>query len=376
MNPILAAQHSALLDAQSTPALLVNASGQIVWANPAVQTLLKVGLKQLRLSALSHWLVSASPIDTLPQILAQVAANPGQPLKLDVSLVASQERLQAVISATESATESTAEHISPSSDWPIAIELVNHAPALLIQAAEHRTQQQAAQRELLRNLAHEIRNPLGGIRGAAQLLARELGHTPQREYTDVIVAEATRLQVLLDRLLSAQATPRTLSMVNVHELLERVRSLVGAEFPGALQWQRDYDVSLPDVALDEHQIMQVLMNLVRNAAQILLETHRPPLADGLDQKCITFRTRALRQITLGTQRHKLALELLIEDNGPGIPPSIRPHLFNPLVTQRAGGTGLGLHIAQSFVQQHGGIIEVESKPGRTVFKVVLPVVKQ
>jgi two-component system, NtrC family, nitrogen regulation sensor histidine kinase GlnL len=356
----IAAQHSALLDAQSTPALLANAAGKIVWANPAVQTLLKVGLKQLSGSPLNVWLVAASAIDTLPAIMAQVVANPGQPVKLDVRLVASQEPLQAVLSATES--------MSPSADWPIAIELVNHAPALLIQAAEHRAQQQAAQRELLRNLAHEIRNPLGGIRGAAQLLARELGNTSQSEYTDVIVAEATRLQVLLDRLLSAQATPRTLSMVNVHELLERVRSLVSAEFPDQLQWGRDYDVSLPDVALDEHQMMQVLMNLVRNAAQIMIEA-------GQDEKRITLRTRALRQVTLGTQRHKLALELLIEDNGPGIPPSIRPHLFNPLVTQRAGGTGLGLHIAQSFVQQHGGTIEVDSKPGRTAFKVALPVVK-
>lgn len=356
----IAAQHSALLDAQSTPALLANADGKIVWANPAVQTLLKVGLKQLRGSPLNYWLVAASAIDTLPAIMAQVIANPGQPVKLDVRLVASQEPLQAVLSATES--------MSPSAEWPIAIELVNHAPALLIQAAEHRAQQQAAQRELLRNLAHEIRNPLGGIRGAAQLLARELGNTSQSEYTDVIVAEATRLQVLLDRLLSAQATPRTLSMVNVHELLERVRSLVSAEFPDQLQWGRDYDVSLPDVALDEHQMMQVLMNLVRNAAQIMIEA-------GQHEKCITLSTRALRQVTLGTQRHKLALELLIEDNGPGIPPSIRPNLFNPLVTQRAGGTGLGLHIAQSFVQQHGGTIEVDSKPGRTAFKVALPVVK-
>jgi two-component system, NtrC family, nitrogen regulation sensor histidine kinase GlnL len=361
---IIAAQHSALLEAQSTPALLTNGAGQIVWANPAVQTLLKVGLKQLRGSPLNSWLVAASLIDTLPSIMAQVSANPGQPVKLDVRLVASQEPLQAVLSATESVSAVDGTLV----DWPIAIELVNHAPALLIQAAEHRAQQQTAQRELLRNLAHEIRNPLGGIRGAAQLLARELGNTSQSEYTDVIVAEATRLQVLLDRLLSAQATPRTLSMINVHELLERVRSLVSAEFPNQLQWGRDYDVSLPDVALDEHQMMQVLMNLVRNAAQIMIEA-------GQDEKRITLRTRALRQVTLGTQRHKLALELLIEDNGPGIPPSIRPHLFNPLVTQRAGGTGLGLHIAQSFVQQHGGTIEVDSKPGCTVFKVALPVVK-
>lgn len=356
----LAAQRSALLDAQSTPALLASATGHIVWANPAAQTLLKTGLKPLLNTALSHWLIAESGADTLSEMLSQVVANPGQPMKLDVRLQASLDPLQAVLSATEASSH----------EWPIAIELVNHAPALLLQAAEHRSQQQGAQRELLRNLAHEIRNPLGGIRGAAQLLARQLAHSELSaliEYTDVIVGEATRLQTLLDRLLSAQATPRTLSMVNVHELLERVRTLVGAEFPEQLTWARDYDVSLPDIALDEHQITQVLMNVVRNAAQIMAESQQT-------HKQIEFSTRALRQVTLGAVRHKLALELLIADNGPGIPPAIRPHLFNPLVTQRAGGTGLGLHIAQSFVQQHGGVIEAESQPGRTVFKIVLPVV--
>jgi two-component system nitrogen regulation sensor histidine kinase GlnL len=359
----LRAQHAAVLDAQSTPALLANAAGFIVYANPAAQSLFNVGIKQLVSTPLGAWLSPATAADatsSLPQLMSQVIANPGQPLKVDVQLRANAETLQAVLSATESQANA--------SDWPIVIELLNHAPALLVQAAEHRAAQQAAQRELLRNLAHEIRNPLGGIRGAAQLLARELGQSSQREYTDVIVAESSRLQALLDRLLSAQATPRTLSMVNVHELLERTRSLVSAEFPNQIIWGRDYDVSLPDFAFDEHQIMQVLMNLVRNAAQIMLEA-------GQAEKRITLSTRAVRQVTLGTQRHKLALELLVIDNGPGIPSNIRPHLFNPLVTQRAGGTGLGLHIAQSFVQQHGGTIEADSQQGRTAFKVLLPVIK-
>jgi two-component system, NtrC family, nitrogen regulation sensor histidine kinase GlnL len=359
----LCAQHAAVLDAQSTPALLANAAGFIVYANPAAQSLFNVGIKQLVSTPLGAWLSPATAADaasTLPQLMSQVIANPGQPLKVDVQLRANAETLQAVLSATESHANA--------SDWPIVIELLNHAPALLVQAAEHRASQQGAQRELLRNLAHEIRNPLGGIRGAAQLLARELGQSSQREYTDVIVAESSRLQGLLDRLLSAQATPRTLSMVNVHELLERVRSLVSAEFPNQIVWRRDYDVSLPDIALDEHQMVQVLMNLVRNSAQMMIEAQQ-------SEKHITFSTRAVRQVTLGTQRHKLALELLVIDNGPGIPPNIRPHLFNPLVTQRAGGTGLGLHIAQSFVQQHGGTIEADSQQGRTAFKVLLPVIK-
>ncbi len=359
----LRAQHAAVLDAQSTPAILANVAGDIVYANPAAQNLFSIGIKQLLNTSLHTWLQPSTGSDaltSLPALMAQVIANPGQPLKVDVVLRANAETLQAVLSATENHANAT--------DWPIVIELLNHAPALLVQAAEHRAAQQGAQRELLRNLAHEIRNPLGGIRGAAQLLARELGQSSQREYTDVIVAESSRLQALLDRLLSAQATPRTLSMVNVHELLERVRSIVSAEYPQQIVWSRDYDVSLPDMAVDEHQIVQVLLNLVRNAAQIMIEAAQ-------HDKRIALSTRAARQVTLGTQRHKLALELLVIDNGPGIPPSVRPHLFNPLVTQRAGGTGLGLHIAQSFVQQHGGTIEANSQAGKTVFKVLLPVLK-
>jgi two-component system, NtrC family, nitrogen regulation sensor histidine kinase GlnL len=394
----LQAQQRALLEAQSTPVLLISAAGRIVWANPAVLMLFKSGLKQLQATCLSDWLTAeavdaAGELVALPAALSQVMANPGQPLKLDVRLQATHVPMQAIINATE--------NDSPHTDWPLAVELINHAPALLVQAAEHRAAQQAAQRELLRNLAHEIRNPLGGIRGAAQLLARELSRVekaaqqpaatvqpdkrakPDRtkqpttalnyqEYTDVIVAEATRLQTLLDRLLSAQATPRTLSLVNVHQLLERVRSVVSAEYTEQIDWRRDYDVSLPDICLDEHQIVQVLLNLVRNAAQILLEQSMPHHA--VDGKRITLATRALRQVTLGASRHKLALELLIIDNGPGIPPKLRSQLFNPLVTQRAGGTGLGLHIAQSFVQQHGGMIEVDSEIGHTAFRVVLPMV--
>lgn len=356
----LPAQHAAALEAQSTPVLLANTAGQIAYANPAALSLFNVGVKQLLGSAVSHFLLTPGSAEPLDSTLRQVIKAPGQPIKIDVKLHTSQEALQAVLSATENQ--------GGDNDWPIVIELLNHAPVLMVQAAEHRVAQQGAQRELLRNLAHEIRNPLGGIRGAAQLLARELAQTAQREYTDVIVAETSRLQALLDRLLSAQATPRTLSMVNLHELLERVRSIVSAEYPGQIIWRRDYDVSLPDVAVDAHQMVQVLLNLTRNAAQMLIETQQK-------EACITVSTRAKRQVTLGTTLHKLALELLIIDNGPGIAPNIQPHLFNPLVTQRAGGTGLGLHIAHSFVLQHGGTIEAESQAGRTVFKVLLPVLK-
>lgn len=354
-----------VLDTLSTPAMLCTADGTIAWGNASLHAGFGVSSRQLMGSTVSEWLAPGEP---LVDMIAQVARNPGQPLKLDVfsaRIMASsdvQSGFQAVLTGTENAS------------CPVLLELLNHAPALRVQAAANRDAQQVAQRELLRNLAHEIRNPLGGIRGAAQLLARASKDASSKEYTDVIVAETSRLQALLDRLLSAQAAPHTRSHVNAHEVFERVRSVVAAEYPLGLRWQRDYDISLPDVWADEHQLVQVFLNLVRNAAQILmLEPSEGSPLKGPPR--ITLRSRIVRQVTLGVHRHKLALELLVIDNGPGIPAAIKPHLFSPLVSHRVGGTGLGLHIAHSFVQQHGGTIEADSGHDGTVFRVVLPLVQ-
>ncbi|MCB1917719.1 MAG: nitrogen regulation protein NR(II) [Rhodocyclaceae bacterium] len=231
---------------------------------------------------------------------------------------------------------------------------------LRVAREEQLIQQQKANRELMRNLAHEIKNPLGGIRGSAQLLARELSDPALREYTEVIIAEADRLQDLMNRLLSARAMTRPAS-INVHDVLERVRRLVRAEFP-AIQVRRDYDTSLPDLMGDREQLIQAILNIARNAAQAL---------DGQGEICL--RTRAARQITFAKRRHRLALELQVIDNGPGIPEPIRHTLFYPLVSGREGGSGLGLSIAQTFVEQHQGMIDVASRPGRTFFTVLLPV---
>jgi len=231
---------------------------------------------------------------------------------------------------------------------------------LRVAREEQLAQQQKANRELMRNLAHEIKNPLGGIRGSAQLLARELSDPSLREYTEVIIAEADRLQDLMNRLLSARAMTRP-ALINVHDVLERVRRLIKAEFP-AVNVRRDYDTSLPELMGDREQLIQAILNIARNSAQAL---------EGLGE--IILRTRAARQITFSKRRHKLALELQVIDNGPGIPESIRHTLFYPLVSGREGGSGLGLSIAQTFVEQHQGVIEVDSRPGRTCFTVLLPV---
>ena len=234
------------------------------------------------------------------------------------------------------------------------------------QDREERLMDQAqATKELIRNLAHEIKNPLGGIRGAAQLLQMDIDKS-LTEYTQVIIHEADRLQSLVDRLLAPHRRPHLVGDVNIHEVCERVRSLILAEFPKGLRFSRDYDISIPDFRGDREQLIQAVINIAHNAAQALSE--RIAVGDAH----ITFKTRIARQVTFGKQRYRLALELHVVDNGPGVPDSLKDRIFYPLISGREGGSGLGLTLAQTFVQQHHGLIECDSVPGRTDFKLLIP----
>lgn len=226
--------------------------------------------------------------------------------------------------------------------------------------------QAQANKELIRNLAHEIKNPLGGIRGAAQLLEMEIEGKDLKEYTKVIIHEADRLQTLVDRLLAPHRKPHVVGDVNIHEVCERVRSLILAEFPKGLRVVRDYDTSIPEFRGDREQLIQALLNIAHNACQALTER----IAAGDAQ--LVFRSRIGRQVTFGKQRYRLALELHVIDNGPGVPDTIKDRIFYPLVSGREGGSGLGLTLAQTFVQQHHGLIECDSVPGRTDFKILIP----
>lgn len=226
------------------------------------------------------------------------------------------------------------------------------------------TQHQAS-RELIRGMAHEIKNPLGGIRGAAQLLEREYPDSEHREYTQVIIREADRLQNLVDRLLGPNRLPQK-AMVNVHQILEHVRQLLEAEAPRGIAVLRDYDPSIPEVLADREQLIQAALNVARNALQALASHHR----DG--RGTIVLRTRTRRQVTIGGRRHRLVIQMDIEDNGPGIPQPMMEKIFYPMVTTRAEGTGLGLPIAQYLIHSHGGLIECQSQAGRTVFSMFLP----
>ena len=235
---------------------------------------------------------------------------------------------------------------------------------------ERVTQQVEANKQLMRNLAHEIKNPLGGIRGAAQLLEFELPEKGLREYTQVIIKESDRLQALVDRLLAPHRKAHVIEAFNVHEALERVRSLVLAEFPKGLKIIRNYDTSLPDVMGDREQLIQATLNIVHNAAQALSEE----ISQGVAQ--IELKTRVARSVTIAKQRYKLAMDLHVIDNGPGIPEEMIERIFFPLVSGREGGSGLGLTLAQTFVQQHQGFIACDSRPGRTDFHIQIPYRRQ
>ncbi|MDH5241268.1 MAG: nitrogen regulation protein NR(II), partial [Gammaproteobacteria bacterium] len=220
--------------------------------------------------------------------------------------------------------------------------------------------QHGAGRQMIRQLAHEIKNPLGGIRGAAQLLERQLPNDELREYTNVVISETDRLASLVDTLLGPGG-PSNKQPVNVHELLEYVVRIISAEDQRSITIRRDYDPGLPSIALDRDQIVQAFLNLVRNAAAAL---------DG--QGTLTLRSRATTNFTIGNKRHRVIASIEIEDDGPGIPKDMQDSVFYPLVTSRPEGTGLGLPAAQELLSRHGGLIEFDSRPGRTVFYVRIP----
>ena len=217
-----------------------------------------------------------------------------------------------------------------------------------------------AAQEMLRGLAHEIKNPLGGLRGATQLLERELQRPELKDYTRVILHEVDRLHHLVDRLQGPRSRP-VFAEVNIHQVLEHVRRLLNAELPTGIAVRFDYDPSIPDILADQEQLVQVFLNLMRNAQQAV-DRHGT----------ILIRTRVERYVTLLHHKFRLALRVDVVDSGPGIPAELLPRIFLPLVTSRAEGMGMGLAIAQGLVRGHGGVIHCHSQPKETVFSVSLP----
>ncbi len=343
------------LDLLASAVLLVDAGGAITFANAACENLLESSLRALQRQQLHTLFLNA---EELTNLCEQALAHKYADLRQDLTLERSGREPLHVHSI-----------VSEAGEWGIVIELRENVQQLKLDREERILDQSQVNKELVRNLAHEIKNPLGGIRGAAQLLELELPalHLTQlREYTQVIIKEADRLQTLVDRLLAPHRRPHIVGDVNIHEVLERVRSLMLAEFPAGLTIRRDYDASIPEFRGDKEQLIQTVLNIAHNAAQALSEQ----IVAGDAQ--LVFKTRVARQVTLAKVRYGLALDLHIIDNGPGIPPQIRDRIFYPLVSGREGGSGLGLTLAQTFVQQHMGVIECESRPGFTDFRILLP----
>lgn len=341
------------LDLLSSAVILLDEGLTIQYVNPAAENLFATSGKQLLGRPLAQLLGEPPGLSAaLDNVVANNWSYTGQNITVHRH-GAETLHLDCVVTPVEA--------VPGHSPCPVRL-LVEFRPIdqqLKAAREERLAEQQQANRELIRNLAHEIRNPLGGIRGSAQLLERELNNPQLREYTQVIIKEADRLQELMNRLLTSHRLMQP-QPVSIHEILERVRQLIHAEFPD-VQVKRDYDISLPDLTGDREQLIQAILNIARNAAQAL---------EGSGE--IAFRTRAVRQATLAKRRYRLAMQLQIIDNGPGIPEAIRDQMFYPLVSGREGGSGLGLTLAQNFIQQHHGTIEVESKPGRTCFTVLLP----
>ncbi|MBG6223241.1 MULTISPECIES: nitrogen regulation protein NR(II) [unclassified Janthinobacterium] len=356
-NPPSRPAHLAGLDLLASAVILLDRDGHISYANAAAENLLESSLKALSRQKLTALFLNP---EELAGICAQALEHKFSDLRQDLSLERLGReplRVHSIVSALDAPSDG------------VLIELRENVQQLKLDREERILDQSQVNKELIRNLAHEIKNPLGGIRGAAQLLELELPalHLSElREYTQVIIKEADRLQTLVDRLLAPHRRPHIVGDVNIHEVCERVRSLILAEFPSGLTIARDYDASIPEFRGDKEQLIQTVINIAHNAAQALAERIEAGDAE------LIFKTRVARQVTLAKVRYALALDLHIIDNGPGIAPQIRDRIFYPLVSGREGGSGLGLTLAQTFVQQHLGVIECESRPGYTDFRIVLP----
>ena len=341
-------------DLLATPVAVMQGQGRVRFVNAALEDALGLSRRTLHDAYLPDYFVDPQP---LIMALSGAQSNEFAALRYEAQLrrLHHDEPLpvHVIVALTDLPDE-------------VIVELLPVEQQTRQEREERLLDQAQANKELIRNLAHEIKNPLGGIRGSAQLLEMELEDKGLTEYTQVIIREADRLQTLVDRLLAPHRRPHVVGDVNIHEVCERVRALILAEFPKGLKVVRDYDISIPEFRGDREQLIQAVLNIAHNAAQALQER----VVQGDAQ--ITLKTRILRQVTFGKQRYRLALELHVMDNGPGVPDSIKDRIFFPLISGREGGSGLGLTLAQTFVQQHHGLIECDSEPGRTDFKILIP----
>lgn len=354
------ADSGRILDSLSTSVLIVDRDRSLLYLNVSAETLFGVSRNQARSRPLAELIEDSAVLD---EVIDRAATTSRPFSRRELAL-------RPIYGDSELVVDCTVAPFEESGTPPGAV-LIEISDATQHQRITRETAlltQIGGSRLMIRQLAHEIKNPLGGLRGAAQLLARQLDDASMREYTTVIISEADRLVTLVDTLLGPGHLPRKES-INIHELLAHVGHLLAADAPPGVVIDRDYDPSLPPLHLDRNLIIQAMLNLGRNAMQAL--------AQGMNQQAgrpgrLVLRTRALTNVNIGVKRHRLVASVQFEDNGPGVPEHLRDTLFYPLVTGRADGTGLGLAVAQDLVSRHDGLIEFESRPGQTIFTILLP----
>ena len=347
---VVVSHAESIVENLTTAVVVVDAALRVKVVNPASEMLFELSAKQMLGQPLARLWPQTAPLASLFADTLQSAhsfTRRGLPLALPGREVVVDMTVTAILPAAESKRQEAV----------LLFELNQVDRLRRLAHEEDLVDRHLAQKAVVRGLAHEIKNPLGGLRGAAQLLERKLSES-EREYTRIIIREADRLQSLVDRL--AEPThPYLPVQVNIHQVLEHVRSLILAEVGEGFVLRRDYDPSIPEFAGDPDQLVQAVLNLVRNAVQA-------------PSRLIVLRSRIERQFTIGQRRHKLVLRTEVEDDGPGVPEALRDTLFYPMVTGHAAGTGLGLSIAQDIARRHGGLIEYTSRPARTIFTLFLP----
>ncbi len=341
----------SLFDHLRTAIVVVDAAQRVRYLNSAAEALLEASAAR----------VVGEPVSGVFEDMDEPASTICQARSSGQTLTKRQAQLHLA-----SGTVLPADYSVTPFDDGVIIELEEIDHLLRINRDANAQAARETTRQLVRGLAHEIKNPLGGIRGAAQLLQRELSGEGYSDYTDVIISETDRLRSLVDRLL-APSTLVDRRPLNLYRVLERVLQLTEAETEGRVALERDYDPSLPELTGNADQLIQAFLNIARNACEAL---------DGHPQARIQLRTRVIRNFNIANRPHRLVVRVEIIDNGPGIPPELISHLFFPMVSGRASGSGLGLSIAQAIVSQHGGAIECDSRPGETCFTVFLPLDSQ
>jgi two-component system, NtrC family, nitrogen regulation sensor histidine kinase GlnL len=348
--------HTRILDNLRTAILLVEADLKVGYINSAAEALLEVSKSR----------ILGEPITELLIEQDDVAAGLREAIRAGSAYTKRETLLRLPGGQSITVDYAVSPVLQDDSAFALVLEIQPLDRMLRISREEGLLSSQQNTRALVRGLAHEIKNPLGGLRGAAQLLARELPDNALKDYTNIIIEEADRLRNLVDQMLGPHKVPDKKPM-NIHEAIERVRHLLEAETKGLMSFVRDYDPSIPELLGDKEQLIQAVLNVVRNAVEAINGMPKKPA-----RPTILLRTRSLRQFTIGTQRHRLIAKIDIVDNGPGVPPNLQEAIFLPMVSGRSDGTGLGLSIAQSIINRHNGLIECHSQPGSTTFSLYIP----